>query len=1031
MHYVRRKPERFCYLFVLIGALSAFMACQREPVQCETHTIAADGTCLPVYNFEEDLSDGVQDIQNVSDMMEDRAEDIVDIEGQQDSEQQDSEQQDSDNADSLLEMDFHGEVFDADVLLDTGHSDLGQVEFTELCVNEFMPRNSATHAIGASFPDWIELHNNTIEDVSLAGWWISDDAEDPMKHDLAEGLVVPAGGELLLYADNQAFLGEDHLRFNLESNGESIFLTSPEGRVLGLEYPEIEDDFVARRVTPCCYGEGCWVYEYAGTPGESNPNGVTPETAISALPTVWVEVLPDTEAFDWSSFLFSNDYLPEFQVELSVIALNILRADPYQWVEGTVTFQGVRYSPVGVRCKGENSLMPVDDKCSLKIDFNRYADYRFLGLKEITFQNMVQDSSSMKERLAYELFQELGLASARSNHAWVDLNGAPYGLFTLLDSVDDILISRWFEDSEGSMFEVNEVEFTEGYVPSFELEFGPDNRSTLYGTAAALENSGMEALNQLAEFMNVEQFNDFWATGAYVGHYDGYPTRSPGDDAHVYHDLTSDVLHWVPHGMDEAFEDPFIDVLGAEGLVFTRCIDVGWCRADVEASFWDAYERSVEFDFYGFAQAVRLQIAPYVAADPNNLYGEDEIRDAQVYIIDWIRDRRSTLETQLGPYPGTVVDPYKEPTELSGRINVDMTLTQANSPYIVDNQTEVSEGVVLSAEPGVEIWMGVNAQIQVKGGLLFEGTEEEPILIRPEYLGDRWRLISLDDGLPSTMRHVTIFGTIGGDPGMYPAAISSRGTDLTLEHMLFQYNEKAVYVAMANLTLTDSVFDDTNTEELVNVVEGEGFVSGNIFGYLPTDADGVDFDGATGSIINNIFLGGIDDGIDIGEGGYAYISGNLIVDFVDKSLSVGEGSSADIVGNIFVNNGYGIAVKDTSYATIDHNTFYNNTFAVSCYEKDEGLGGGFATVSNSIMAGSLSASYEIDELSEITFTYSLSDTDDLPGENNLRADPMFQNPYERHFNLSPGSPCIDGGDPASEADPDGSTTDIGAIPYSG
>jgi hypothetical protein len=50
-------------------------------------------------------------------------------------------------------------------------------------------------------------------------------------------------------------------------------------------------------------------------------------------------------------------------------------------------------------------------------------------------------------------------------------------------------------------------------------------------------------------------------------------------------------------------------------------------------------------------------------------------------------------------------------------------------------------------------------------------------------------------------------------------------------------------------------------------------------------------------------------------------------------------------------------------------------------------------------------------------------------ENNIFADPRFNNPNFLDFYLLPDSPCIDAGHPNSPLDPDGSRADIGIIPF--
>lgn len=60
------------------------------------------------------------------------------------------------------------------------------------------------------------------------------------------------------------------------------------------------------------------------------------------------------------------------------------------------------------------------------------------------------------------------------------------------------------------------------------------------------------------------------------------------------------------------------------------------------------------------------------------------------------------------------------------------------------------------------------------------------------------------------------------------------------------------------------------------------------------------------------------------------------------------------------------------------------------------------------------------------FTYSCS-SPMLSGTGNISSDPLFIDRNAGNYNLQPGSPCIDAGDPASTLDPDGTISDMGAL----
>jgi hypothetical protein len=140
----------------------------------------------------------------------------------------------------------------------------------DVVINEFMPSNAATiqDEVGA-YPDWIELYNAGDEDVDLGGFTISDTLSEPDKHELADGVIVPAGGFLLLWADDdEEDEGDTHLGFKLSAGGEEIGLYTPEGVAVDeVTFGEMATDISAAR-TPD--GSDTWELTDAPSPGESN-----------------------------------------------------------------------------------------------------------------------------------------------------------------------------------------------------------------------------------------------------------------------------------------------------------------------------------------------------------------------------------------------------------------------------------------------------------------------------------------------------------------------------------------------------------------------------------------------------------------------------------------------------------------------------------------------------------------------------------------------------------------------------------------
>ncbi|MCB9765795.1 MAG: lamin tail domain-containing protein [Alphaproteobacteria bacterium] len=142
-----------------------------------------------------------------------------------------------------------------------------------LFINEFMASNSAwvfdeSDPEDPWTPDWIEIYNPADVSVDLEDFTISDDLEEPDKHTLGD-LSVPAGGFLLLYADGDPELGDEHLGFKLNREEDAIGLFSPEGVPLDqITYTDQVTDYSAARIP----NGGEFSLTADATPGASNPS---------------------------------------------------------------------------------------------------------------------------------------------------------------------------------------------------------------------------------------------------------------------------------------------------------------------------------------------------------------------------------------------------------------------------------------------------------------------------------------------------------------------------------------------------------------------------------------------------------------------------------------------------------------------------------------------------------------------------------------------------------------------------------------
>lgn len=168
-------------------------------------------------------------------------------------------------------------------------ADTAAAEPLDVVVNELMPRNESTTAYdGVTYADWLELYNAGDAAVDLAGWSLSDE-RDEAKHVFPTGVSLAPRDFLLLWADGLPDIGRDHLDFSLSGDGGELVLRAPDGHGSVLTYGAVEADYSLSRAPDGCLGDGCWTWDFRGTPGTTN----VPEDPLE------VELLPVGSTWRW------------------------------------------------------------------------------------------------------------------------------------------------------------------------------------------------------------------------------------------------------------------------------------------------------------------------------------------------------------------------------------------------------------------------------------------------------------------------------------------------------------------------------------------------------------------------------------------------------------------------------------------------------------------------------------------------------------------------------------------------------------
>lgn len=101
-----------------------------------------------------------------------------------------------------------------------------------LVINEIMASNQSVQVDqDGEYDDWIELYNNSLYDITLNGYYLTDDDNNLTKWAFPD-TSIDAGGYLIVWADNDELQAGLHAGFKLSSVGEMVMLVGPGFQVL-------------------------------------------------------------------------------------------------------------------------------------------------------------------------------------------------------------------------------------------------------------------------------------------------------------------------------------------------------------------------------------------------------------------------------------------------------------------------------------------------------------------------------------------------------------------------------------------------------------------------------------------------------------------------------------------------------------------------------------------------------------------------------------------------------------------------------
>lgn len=384
------------------------------------------------------------------------------------------------------------------------------------------------------------------------------------------------------------------------------------------------------------------------------------ETAFPDLPLPELETAPDWS--DDGDRLFNRLVVHQVEITLDGDDLQDLESDPYTYVEGEVTFDGLELDPVGVRLKGHiGSFRELSGKAGFKIDLNRYSpDQKLYGQKQLTLNNAVVDCSYSKEHLGYTLYRAAGVPVPRNGFAWIRVNGEDYGLYVLTETPDDKLLERHFEEPDGNLYDGKYLYYDNGgyqlmdfwpsLAPYFEQEEGEDvGNADIIAFTSEVQASVYQAnfYDRMSGVLNWERQHTHVAVDQLIGHLDGYSMNT--NNYRVYFDPADEyraVL--LPFDLDYAFLSA-----GAWGMDWNtpraRLTSACWADeqcvdAQRESMSWVLDNAYDEDELQRVIDEVEALTTPYIEDDPRRECSMSQVGNYRADLRRWVRARPEQME---------------------------------------------------------------------------------------------------------------------------------------------------------------------------------------------------------------------------------------------------------------------------------------------------------------------------------------------------------------------------------------------------
>jgi spore coat protein CotH len=227
---------------------------------------------------------------------------------------------------------------------------------------------------------------------------------------------------------------------------------------------------------------------------------------------------------------------------------------------------------IGFRLRGNTSRY--SQKKSFKVSFNTYEPGRkFYEIEKMNLNGEHNDPSIVRARICWDWLRVMNVPAPRSTHAEVYINGNYYGLYIIVEHIDEEFVNSRFDNNDGNLYKClypADLNYLGSNPELYKLDAGSrrvyelttnteyDDYSDLAHFIDVLNNTPIASLEcEIEKIFNLNDYLKIMAMDIITGNWDGYIYNK--NNFYLYHNTETDRFEYVPYDLDNTLGIDWLD----------------------------------------------------------------------------------------------------------------------------------------------------------------------------------------------------------------------------------------------------------------------------------------------------------------------------------------------------------------------------------------------------------------------------------------------------------------------------------------